>query len=177
MKLAERGPDICGIAGVPGTGRAGQIRHRQSRGFGDTIEIEPCIQEIVPSQPSGAERDFVNLAIRHRVATSVSRFDMVMHVLLGTGGDDVEHMIGHVVGINLDAAPVVIAQDAPAGQAIFEIAIGNELHGAVRRRLDDADVVHEAFALAKQAENEVVPLFGPDEGLGHRGKVTCQIQT
>ena len=82
---------------------------------------------------------------------------MIVHVLLRSRGDDAKDVVTCVVRIRLDPALVVRTKHTPAGQAIFKVTVGNDLHGIVGRRFDDAQIVDEAFAGRLESDNEILP--------------------
>src|ERR1039458_6516070 len=77
-----------------------------------------------------------------------------------------EDVVGGIGRVGLDAAMVVVAEEAPTGESVLEIAVTDEWDGIVGRRLHDADVIHQAFAVAEKAKDEIVPLRRAHDGLG-----------
>ena len=171
--VAKGGKSRAQVGGKRGIGsaRGSVLRgHRQDGPVRHAIEIKPRIQIVIPREPLGPERDLVSLAIRDAAAVGISRLEVVVQSFSAAGGHEVEDVVGWAVGVHVDEAVAVIAQDAPGRQPGLKGAILQQLDWGSPRRFNHLQVVEETLARIQKTKLEFIPQ-GRAEDIGGDGEV------
>ena len=165
-KLLERRAHVRHVSRVLSAGSAVEERNFEQGRPRQSVEIEPGVELVRASEPSGPEGDFVLFAVDHSCPASQGRLHVVVHVLGGAGRDQVEDRVRRIVGVLDHLATAVVSQEAPVIRAAVEAAVLNQLLGSGRRSLHHAHVVHQGFSSIEEPEVELVPAGGADIGRG-----------
>ena len=92
---------------------------------------------------------------------------MIVHVLGGTRGDEVEHMVPSGSRILDDPTQPMGAQTTPGGDPVLKIPVLQQRgRGGRTRRFHHLEIVNEAFAGIQQSDDP----FIPEGGTGSRNR-------
>ena len=119
----EGGAEVRRLPGIGGTGGSRPSGPGQLRGLGHAVKVEPSVQSRASLQKAGTERHFVLAPIHHRFVIGQGGFDVVVHVLGGTGCYQVQHMISWQSGVFDDPAQAMGSEATPGGNPQFEVTI------------------------------------------------------
>ena len=115
--------EVRRLPGIGGTGGSSPSGPGQLRGLGHAVKVEPSVQSRASLQKAGTERHFVLAPIHHRFVAGQGGFDVVVHVLGGTGRYQVQHVVSGQIGIFDDPTQAMSPEAAPGGNPQFKVTI------------------------------------------------------
>ena len=159
-KSAERRAEVVFEPGILRAGRSVPIRNRERCHPCRAVEVKPRVQQIRAGEPFRAKGDLVFAAVHDGCPVRECRLRVVVHVFGRTVGGQVEYMIGRVVRINDDFAPMV-SDDAPGRCPVFKRTVLYQFARRAVRRFNHAHVVEQDFTIVKQAQHKLAPQGRP----------------
>ena len=115
MPEAAKGRARVGRKGtVPRPWRSGGFRPLDQGGSRAPVEIEPGVNLVRARQPPGAKADLVDPSVGDARAACERRLHVVVHMLGGPGGEEMQDPVGRICRIFHHLAVAVIAQQPPA---------------------------------------------------------------
>ena len=151
------------------SGRAEELRSFKVESVWDAIEVEAGVEEVVAAEPTGTEGDLVFTSIDGGATAIEGCLDMVMHVLGGAGGVEVEDITA-AIWIRNDRDVLVGAEGSPSVEVSgFEVAVADHGNSGGVGVFSNGKVIDEDFSFFEHSKDEFTPLRVWSNGAGSGG--------